>query len=477
MRLLNTKALINVTARFRWVVCQLDSLRTCLNLKRLREELRSLPKTLDDTYAHMLQSIDDNGYHKEALTVLQWLCFSARPMRLTEIAEVLAIDLENGQFEPENRSREPRDVLKVCSSLVIVAEIIKVEVSEWGRGKREYKVEELRLAHFSVKEYLVGNRIQTGIASSYSIRTEPANMTIAQGCVAYLLYFTGANVLTEDNVEDYPLANYAAEYWTHHARVVMIHHTRSEELERLNVWSCRLLETADCLLSSIRLFSPDGPWERRNFNKSVEDLAPALYYTSLAGLQSIIKPLIDRGDVNAQGGQYGTALQAAATQGHENVVRLLAEGVDVNAHAEEYGKALQATAMKGYENVVRLLLAEGVDVNAHAGKYDTALQAVALCGGENMIRLLLAEGADVNAHGGQYGTALQAAAAYNHENVIQLLLAEGADVNAQGGKYGTALQAAVARGHENVVRLLLAEGADVNAQGGKYGTALQAAAA
>jgi ankyrin repeat protein len=37
-------------------------------------------------------------------------------------------------------------------------------------------------------------------------------------------------------------------------------------------------------------------------------------------------------DVNAQGGQYGNALQAASNGGHKEIVKLLLErGADVNA--------------------------------------------------------------------------------------------------------------------------------------------------
>jgi ankyrin repeat protein len=55
--------------------------------------------------------------------------------------------------------------------------------------------------------------------------------------------------------------------------------------------------------------------------------------------------LLDRGaDVNAQGGHYGSALQAASFGGHENVVRMLLvrHGADVNSQGGEYGSALHA---------------------------------------------------------------------------------------------------------------------------------------
>jgi ankyrin repeat protein len=48
-------------------------------------------------------------------------------------------------------------------------------------------------------------------------------------------------------------------------------------------------------------------------------------------------------EVNAQGGSYGNALQAASFVGHEGMVRLLLEaGADVHAQGGQYGNALQA---------------------------------------------------------------------------------------------------------------------------------------
>jgi ankyrin repeat protein len=58
--------------------------------------------------------------------------------------------------------------------------------------------------------------------------------------------------------------------------------------------------------------------------------------------------LLEKGaDVNAQGGHYGNALQAAANGGHDSVVTLLLEkGADVNAQGGHYGNALQAASME-----------------------------------------------------------------------------------------------------------------------------------
>ncbi|KAL2176976.1 uncharacterized protein P884DRAFT_270336 [Thermothelomyces heterothallicus CBS 202.75] len=162
----------------------------------------------------------------------------------------------------------------------------------------------------------------------------------------------------------------------------------------------------------------------------------------------------------------------------EEAQRLLDEGTDVNAQGGYFGTTLQAAAYWGSTGVVQLFLDNGADVNAQGGQYGTALQAAAAVGRIELVRLLLDEGADVNAQGGYFGTALQAAASKGRIEVVRLLLDKGADVNLQAGRFGTALQAATSfgGGGPDVVRLLLENGADVNAQGGQFGTALQAAA-
>ena len=191
-----------------------------------------------------------------------------------------------------------------------------------------------------------------------------------------------------------------------------------------------------------------------------------------------IQLLLDNGaDVNAQGGEYGHALQAAAHGGKAEAIQLLLDnGADVNAQGGgRFGTALQAAAFIGNVEAIQLLLDNGADVNVQVGPFGTALQAAANIGKVEAIQLLLNSGADVNA-GGRLGTALQAAAYVGKVEVIQLLLDNGADVNAQGGEFSHSLQAAAYFGKVEVIQLLLDNGAEVNAQGGRFGTALQAAA-
>ena len=188
--------------------------------------------------------------------------------------------------------------------------------------------------------------------------------------------------------------------------------------------------------------------------------------------------LIDKGaDVNAQGGEYGNALQAAASHGNIDAIQLLLDkGADVNAQGGMYGNTLQAAVFKCNVEAVELLLGKGADMNAQSIFYGSALQAAASCGNVDAMKMFLNNGANVNSQGGEYGTALQAAAFHGQVEAIRILLDKGADVNADGGRYGNALQAIATCDSVEAMQILLDKGADINAQAGEYGNALQAAA-
>jgi len=176
----------------------------------------------------------------------------------------------------------------------------------------------------------------------------------------------------------------------------------------------------------------------------INHLSGALDNASLAEVPELIETLLHRGaDVNFIGGDFGTALAAAAVGGSLEVVKLLLDrGANVNLRSgyAEFGTALEAAAYKGNTGVVTLLLDRGVDVNLIGGNYGTALGAAAHGGIPKTVKQLLDRNADANiAFGGYYGTALGAAAFQGDFGIINLLLSRGADINGTGGRYGTAL--------------------------------------
>ena len=83
--------------------------------------------------------------------------------------------------------------------------------------------------------------------------------------------------------------------------------------------------------------------------------------------------------VNAKGGSYGTALQAACS-------RLQSPYLSSNIP--------RAASSSDYENVMQMLLDQGADVNAQGGEYGNALQAASFKGHEKVVQMLLDHGAD-----------------------------------------------------------------------------------
>jgi len=266
-------------------------LYTCLNLPKLRSTLASLPKTLDETYARILCNINEE-YSQDTLKILQCLAYSQRPLRLEEVAELVTVDVEGDpRFDPERRLPEPLDVMTICSSLVTIT-----KAREKGRRSKPFEIEEVRLAHFSVKEYLVSERIQVGPAKRYSIRDIHANVSIAEICLAYLLQFDNLNSLSSQNIKRFPLARYAAQHWTQHAQKAGM----DASLTHLLIMEL-FLSKRDAYINWIRLFDPDDPQEKEpEIARSLELVAPPLYYASLAGLAESARLLLEKGaDVNA----------------------------------------------------------------------------------------------------------------------------------------------------------------------------------
>ncbi|KAJ6151927.1 hypothetical protein N7497_006246 [Penicillium chrysogenum] len=165
-------------------------------------------------------------------------------------------------------------------------------------------------------------------------------------------------------------------------------------------------------------------------------------------------------DVNTLAEGFGPPLHIAARAGHDAVVNILLShpGVSSNCQGGEYGSALQAAAAAGRTSIVRQLLTAKADPNMQAGRYGTALAAACRQANLGLAELLLQSDAAVNVQGGVYGSALHAACRSGNHLLVQRLLEAGADVNLIGGDYCTALQAASRDGYDVIVHILLQHG-------------------
>ncbi|THY72475.1 hypothetical protein D6C87_07868 [Aureobasidium pullulans] len=423
---------------FRWAKCQLDALTNCISLRQLNSALLTLPMTLHETYDRILDRIP-TMYLQDTIRLLQVLTWSERPLLIEEVVDLLAVDLDSPVgFDMENRLPNPHEMVQLCSGLVTLGtqsldpEDDNVEGDFFTLFEASGSREEIRLAHFSVKEYLISDNVRNANYQAWLIQPIAA-ASVASVLLTYLLCLEMETA--EDEIASaYPLAFYAAKHWTYFGRVA------DSEDTRLHILIDKLLLEPGRRSRWLSVYNPDTG---RRFRKTSLPTPEPLYYASLCGLEQVS-------------------------------IRLLKGGADVNTVGGEYENALQAAAAGNHENITKLLINWGANVNAYNSVSTLQVASKGICG--NIVRLLLANGAHVNAHSGMYGNALQAACARSNADTVQILLGYGADVNAQGGsRYGSALQAACAKGETETVRLLLNRGADVNARGGHHGSVLRAA--
>jgi len=415
----------------------------CRNLAMLRKSLATLPRTLDQTYDRILTAINEND-RMYTIRILQWLTFSARPLYLKEVAELVAIDIaREPAFDPDEVLMDPLEALDICSSLVIITK------DHWNRQM-------IALAHYSVQEYLVSERIRQGPAKQYNMEEIECHKAMTIGCLGYLNRFQ--EPLTDDIYFASALARYSAEFWSDHLQKTG---DGEEEMSRLAM--SLLLTEKHVLANSIRIFDPETHFSYK-YRSGEEPIATPLYYASFLGLTTITKLLLDQDvDVNAQIGEHGSPLYAAVAGGHLAVVELLVNAkFDVNIEDQFGETALHRAINLDEKAIAKVLINAGADVNTRDQDQRSALHIASSKGDEEVLRLLIRAGADVNAPGSEYfGHALLAAAEGGHSAVVELLLDEGAEIDAQHAKWGSALHGAVRSSQETTMEVLLRRGASV----------------
>jgi ankyrin repeat protein len=441
-----------------------------LELQRLRstkrkfieDALNNLPKTLDETYQRMLTNIDDR-YVGEALNLLRWIAFANSPFTLAELNAATGITLsDDGEDEIELADDEDlQSPLTILQGLVVITFDGLNDVFD--------TVEQVRLAHFSVQEYLTSDRILSGPAKHFHLNKASCEDHVEQSCLAYLIHYSESKAKTGSLSADkavFPLLLHAA-CWPVRLRRSGLKTERRALL---------LLSTNDIRHRWREIYDPD------RYHGPLDKSGDGLYYACLLGLGGLVRTFLARGaDINAQGGSLGNALQAAVSCGAHDIMQVLVDyGANVNTQHEICGDIPQAAARRGDYGIVQLLLEHGANVNTQDERGGSALQAAVSRGSHDIVQVLLDHGANVNARGGPYDNALQAAAERGDHKMVQLLLDHGANVNALNAYSGNALQAAAKRGDHEIVQILLDSGAYINAQGlgsGGSGNALEEAAA
>jgi ankyrin repeat protein len=453
------------------VYCQLEALRHCLppSVARILEEL---PETLDETYERVLREIN-KANREHARRLLQCLTVALRPLRVEELAEVLAIDFDAPtkggipQLNPKWRwTDQHQAVLSTCSSLIAIVDD--------GRSKV------VQFSHFSVKEYLTSDRLalSSGDVSRYHIVLEPAHTILAQACLGVLLRLDDR--INKNNVDNTPLVEYAARHWVDHGR-----------FERV----------ASCIRDAMKyFFDADKPhwtpwcrvqvidvsWAEFTPRKRLNGALP-LYYASLGGFYELVEHLVGKHPehINARGGRLVTPLVAALRGKYFEVAELLhRHGADVDVLGYDEKTPLHKACADEHVDIIQWLVDHGACVNAQHIRLHTPLHFAASCGRLQAARILIEHNADIHTRDKGGTSPLHVAAMHwikrDQDDIIQVLLDHGANPNARDDNNATPLHYSSWRsnadgGTVEGTRLLLKHGAIIDAEDKEGKTPLQLA--
>ena len=409
-----------------------------------------MPKTLDETYKHALLAIDEET-RQYAQRLFQCLAVSIRPLRIEELAEILAVRFDVGalpKFNPDWRLGDAEQaVLSVCSNLVSVVDVDGSQI--------------VQFSHFSVKEFLTSNRLATASEdlAGYYIVPHSAHAILAQASLSVLLQLD--DHIDKTGIKNFPLSGYAARHWVDHGRFENVSSTIQVAMEQLFDPDMPHFSTW------VWLFDIDDPWRREMPTTHPErPQAVPLYYAILCGFRGLIEHLITTSpkDVDARGGYYETPLFAAFEEDDiDTALILLQRGVDVNVLDKRGVNHLHRASEGGRLDIIQLLLEHKADINLPDKNGDTPLGWASIVGQVEISRLLLQWGANIHFRNKHGISPLLGAAESGHQDLVQLLIDNGANVGSRDNSSSTPLDLASKNGHIKVAELLIRHGADVNA--------------
>ena len=414
--------------------------------------------------------------------MLQCLVVAVRPLGVEELAELLAFEFDASQGGiPKYRATwrlddQTQAVLSTCSSLVTI-------VNQGG-----WYGQVVQFSHFSVKEFLMSNRLTSSLGdfSRYQILPGPAHITLTQACLGFLLYFKLDDHIDKMSV---PLAGYAARHWVEHARFKDVASRVKDGMEALfdsdkphfTAW----VEIYDIDTPNDYLPVWDSGWAHPDSRMSSNPRPNPLYYSVLCGFYDLVKHLAIKHPehVNAICGRYRFPLFAALSEDHVEVAELLLEhGANVDARETTGETILLKVLTQPDHNLVRkvtFLLEHGADVNARDDNLRSPLYLAVHARKLEEARILLKHKADVNSPDSDGKTPLHILSKsprYHEENTLNhawLLLEHGADVNRRDKDNQTPLLLAMERDAFKLARILLEHGADANAVNNKGKTPLR----
>ena len=497
---------------FLWITLSGQCFRNRLSKPEILKGLKRAPNGLYSTYSGSWDTILEKPEYERtrALSILRWCLFGVRPLTVGELAEALIIDLNSpDSFDIANLPEVidmdfvDEELIDLCNSLVEIRSATQ---------EQALVLQTITLVHFSVKDFLLSIMDST---QAYQLGIPPDHhLELAKLCLQYINSISAYQPSDEDTAsdEDSEITNEdidSEEESVNGSGILeesvnncgslevrsadnnnSLEQESSIEIARetflnyaIRNWhihqkaSCtydsRLCQLAFTFLVEQRqhFVSWSSTFEESSFDEDVlpspkeEYKEKALYFAASLDLVPTIEMILEQDNVelDAPGGIFGTALQAACVYGHIASFKLLINrGASASVSGGASGSIFHAAVRYDRLEMVQELIKHDIDLNAVNSSGATPLYLACLHGHKTMVQYLLSQNADPSLQESAESTnfaPLLVAAYHGHGSIVKMLLASNVNPTLCSNDYNqTPLHRAVLGGQPHIVKILLSHG-------------------